>query len=80
VLSPRGFDKLPISLERPTVETDRVVSELLQLGGAARLRSLGLDPYPDDIDAVPVHGYVVLDAGESVYIPFLQGAWLFIPS
>jgi squalene monooxygenase len=53
------------------LEADRVVSELLQQGGAATLRLLGLNTYPDRIDAIAVHGYAVLDAGETVHMPFL---------
>ena len=61
-------------LERSLAEPDRIVGELLQPGGVAALRSLGLGSCLDDIDAVPVHGYAVLDAGEIVHIPYPSGA------
>ena len=61
-------------LERSLAEPDRIVGELLQPGGVAALRSLGLGACLDGIDAVPVHGYAVLDAGETVHIPYPSGA------
>ncbi|KAH9074782.1 squalene epoxidase-domain-containing protein [Lactarius deliciosus] len=57
-------------LERSLAEPDRIVGELLQPGGVAALRSLGLGACLDDIDAIPVHGYAVLDAGDTVHIPY----------
>ena len=57
-------------LERSLAEPDRIVGELLQPGGVAALRSLGLSACLDGIDAIPVHGYAVLDAGETVHIPY----------
>lgn len=57
-------------LERSLAEPDRIVGELLQPGGVAALRSLGLGACLDGIDAIPVHGYAVLDAGETVHIPY----------
>jgi squalene monooxygenase len=57
-------------LERSLAEPDRIVGELLQPGGVAALRSLGLGACLEGIDAVPVHGYAVLDAGETVHIPY----------
>ena len=61
-------------LERSLAEPDRIVGELLQPGGVAALRELGLGACLDGIDAVPVHGYAVLDAGETVHIPYPSGA------
>jgi squalene monooxygenase len=61
-------------LERSLAEPDRIVGELLQPGGVAALRSLGLGACLDGIDAIPVHGYAVLDAGETVHIPYPSGA------
>ena len=57
-------------LERSLSEPDRIVGELLQPGGVAALRSLGLAAALDGIDAIPVHGYAVLDAGQTVHIPY----------
>jgi 2-polyprenyl-6-methoxyphenol hydroxylase-like FAD-dependent oxidoreductase len=57
-------------LERSLAEPDRIVGELLQPGGVAALRSLGLGACLDHIDAIPVHGYAVLDAGQTVHIPY----------
>jgi squalene monooxygenase len=57
-------------LKRSLAEPDRIVVELLQPGGVATLRSLGLGACLEGIDAVPVHGYAVLDAGETVHIPY----------
>ncbi|KAI0289590.1 squalene epoxidase [Russula brevipes] len=61
-------------LERSLAEPDRIVGELLQPGGVAALRSLGLGACLDGIDAVPVHGYAVLDAGQTVHIPYPSAA------
>ena len=44
-------------------EPDRIIDELLQPGGVAALRSLGLGTSLDSID-------VVLDAGETVHTPY----------
>jgi squalene monooxygenase len=57
-------------LERSLAEPDRIVGELLQPGGVAALCSLGLGSCLDGIDAIPVHGYAVLDAGQTVHIPY----------
>ncbi|KAI0247892.1 hypothetical protein BJV78DRAFT_861428, partial [Lactifluus subvellereus] len=57
-------------LERSLSEPDRIVGELLQPGGVAALRSLGIAAALDGIDAIPVHGYAVLDAGQIVHIPY----------
>src|SRR5258708_26235332 len=61
-------------LERSLAEADRIVGELLQPGGVAGLRSLGLGDCLDGIDAIPVHGYAILNAGEIVHIPYPCGA------
>lgn len=57
-------------LERSLAEPDRIVGELLQPGGVAALRSLGLGACLEGIDAIPVHGYAVLDSGKTVHIPY----------
>lgn len=60
-------------LERSLAEPDRIVGELLQPGGMAALRTLGLRDTVDEIGAVPVHGYAVLDSGRAVHIPYPTG-------
>ena len=60
-------------LERSITEPDRIVSEPLQLGGVAALRSLGLGACLEGIegiDAFPVHDYAVLDGGQTAHIPY----------
>jgi squalene monooxygenase len=57
-------------LERSLAEPDRIVGELLQPGGVVALLSLGLGACLEGIDAVPVHGYAVFDAGGTVHIPY----------
>ncbi|KAI0057360.1 squalene epoxidase [Artomyces pyxidatus] len=57
-------------LERSLAEPDRIVGELLQPGGVAALRELGMESCLEGIDAVPVHGYCVVNAGETVHIPY----------
>lgn len=61
-------------LERSLAEPDRIVGELLQPGGMNALKSLGLEKTTDEIDAIPVHGYAVLNAGSTVHIPYPDGA------
>ncbi|RDB27679.1 Squalene monooxygenase [Hypsizygus marmoreus] len=57
-------------LERSLAEPDRIVGELLQPGGVNSLRQLGLESCLENIDAVPVKGYCVVDNGKSVHIPY----------
>ncbi|GLB41490.1 putative squalene epoxidase [Lyophyllum shimeji] len=59
-------------LERSLAEPDRIVGELLQPGGVSALKELGLERCLEGIDAVPVHGYCVVDAedGRQVRIPY----------
>lgn len=59
-----------ILLERWMDEPDRIVGELLQPGGCAALRKLGLGHCLDDIDAVPCYGYHILFHGEEVNFPY----------
>ena len=71
--SPSASRAVPLRialLERSLAEPDRIVGELLQPAGVAALRSLGLGGCLDGIDAIPVHGYAVLDAGRTVHIPY----------
>lgn len=55
-----------ILLERWMHEPDRIVGELLQPGGCAALRKLGLGHCLEGIDAVPCYGYHILFHGDQV--------------
>ncbi|RDA85411.1 hypothetical protein CP532_1955 [Ophiocordyceps camponoti-leonardi (nom. inval.)] len=57
-------------LERRMAEPDRIVGELLQPGGMAALRRLGLGHCVEGIDAIPCQGYHVLYRGQPVDIPY----------
>ena len=57
-------------VERSLSEPDRIVGELLQPGGVAALRLLGLESCLEGIDAIPVKGYCVVENGKSVHIPY----------
>ncbi|CAE6496654.1 unnamed protein product [Rhizoctonia solani] len=61
-------------LERSLAEPDRIVGELLQPGGMNALKQLGLEDTTEDIGAIPVHGYAVLNAGSTVHIPYPAAA------
>ncbi|KAG8711382.1 Squalene epoxidase [Ceratobasidium sp. 395] len=61
-------------LERSMAEPDRIVGELLQPGGMRALKELGLEDTVNDIGAISVHGYAVLNAGRTVHIPYPDGA------
>ena len=60
-------------LERSLAEPDRVVGELLQPGGVAALRKLGMESCLEGIDAIPVRGYCVVLDGKPVHIPYPEG-------
>ncbi|KAF8889231.1 hypothetical protein CPB85DRAFT_1333980 [Mucidula mucida] len=60
-------------LERSLEEPDRIVGELLQPGGVASLKELGLEWTLEGIDAVPVYGYCVVNKGKTVHIPYPDG-------
>lgn len=57
-------------LERWMHEPDRIVGELMQPGGVAALRQLGLEHALDDIDAIPCVGYNVIFQGVGIEIPY----------
>lgn len=57
-------------LERWMKEPDRIVGELLQPGGLAALRKLGLGDCVEGIDAIPCLGYNVIYHGEESMIPY----------
>lgn len=59
-----------ILLERWMHEPDRIVGELLQPGGCAALRKLGLGHCLEGIDAVPCYGYHILFHGDEVVFPY----------
>jgi squalene monooxygenase len=59
-------------LERSFAEPDRIVGELLQPGGWAALRALGIGDCVENIDAVPVYGYAVVKDGQAVRIPYTE--------
>lgn len=59
-----------ILLERWMHEPDRIVGELLQPGGCAALRQLGLGHCLEGIDAVPCHGYHINFHGDEVVFPY----------
>lgn len=72
-----GLSTLPRSkplrialVERSLAEPDRIVGELLQPGGFMALKKLGLGWCLEDIDAIPVKGYCVVEDGKSVHIPY----------
>lgn len=57
-------------LERWMKEPDRIVGELLQPGGVAALKKLGLEHCLEGIDAMPCYGYTVIFHGDEVVIPY----------
>ena len=63
-----------ILLERSLKEPDRIVGELLQPGGIAALKKLGLSDSLEGIDAVIVRGYDVIYYGAEVEIPYPKEA------
>lgn len=59
-----------ILLERWMHQPDRIVGELLQPGGCAALRKLGLGQCLEGIDAVPCYGYHISFHGDEVVFPY----------
>lgn len=59
-----------ILLERWLHEPDRIVGELLQPGGVAALRKLGLGHCLEGIDSIPCHGYCVTYHGEPKMVKY----------
>jgi squalene monooxygenase len=57
-------------LERWMDEPDRIVGELLQPGGIAALKKLGLGDCLEGIDAIPCYGYNVMYYGKESIIPY----------
>jgi len=60
-------------LERSLAEPDRIVGELLQPRGVEALKSMGMEECLEGIDAVPTHGYCVVNEGTNVHIPYPEG-------
>ena len=60
-------------LERSLAEPDRIVGELLQPRGVEALKSMGMKECLEGIDAVPAHGYCVVNEGKNVRIPYPEG-------
>lgn len=54
------------------LEPSRIVGELLQPGGYAKLCALGLSDALEDIDAQPIHGYGIFLDGRARRIPYLS--------
>lgn len=61
-------------LEKSLKEPDRIVGELLQPGGVAALKELGLGGCLEDIDSVRVKGYEVIYYGTGVEIEYPEEA------
>jgi len=57
-------------LERSLAEPDRIVGELLQPGGVAALKELGLGWCLEGIDSIPTKGYFILNGENTVHIPY----------
>ena len=60
-------------LERSLAEPDRIVGELLQPRGVETLKIMGMEECLEGIDAVPAHGYCVVNDGKNVHIPYPEG-------
>ena len=60
-------------LERSLSEPQRIVGELLQPGGVLALRRLGMESCLENIGAIPVYGYCVVESNRSVQIPYPKG-------
>ncbi|KAI5993355.1 squalene epoxidase-domain-containing protein, partial [Pisolithus marmoratus] len=60
-------------LEHSLAEPDRIVGELLQPTGVAALQKLGLESCLEGIDAIPEHGYCVVQSGRVIHIPYPDG-------
>lgn len=57
-------------VERDLSEPDRIVGELLQPGGVAALKTLGLGSCIENIDAIPCQGYNVIYSGEECVLKY----------
>ena len=57
-------------IERSFEEPDRIVGELLQPGGVDALKTLKMTSSIEGIDAITVAGYVLVESGDMVQIPY----------
>ena len=74
ITSPSQPKPLRIALlERSLSEPDRIVGELLQPGGVIALKKLGMQDCLDNIGAIPVGGYCVINDQKQVHIPYPGG-------
>lgn len=60
-------------IERSFEEPDRIVGELLQPGGVEALKILDMSPALEGIDAITVSGYILVEGGDTVKIPYPKG-------
>lgn len=60
-------------VERSFSEPDRIVGELLQPGGVQALETLGMTSAIEGIDAITVSGYLLVEGGDAVRIPYPKG-------
>ncbi|KAG1738533.1 squalene epoxidase-domain-containing protein [Suillus lakei] len=60
-------------LERSLSKPDRIVAELLQPGGVAALRKLGLESCLEELGSVSLLGYHVLRGEQGICAPFPEG-------
>ncbi|KAF8959164.1 squalene epoxidase [Flammula alnicola] len=60
-------------IERSFSEPDRIVGELLQPGGVEALKTLNMTPSIEGIDAITVSGYLLVEGGDTVQIPYPKG-------
>ncbi|KAG2744634.1 squalene epoxidase [Suillus brevipes Sb2] len=60
-------------LERSLSKPDRIVAELLQPGGVAALKKLGLESCLGELGTVSLSGYHVLRGEQGICAPFPQG-------
>lgn len=60
-------------VERSFSEPDRILGELLQPGGVAALKTLGMSSCTENIDAIKVSGYLLIEDGEVIRIPYSKG-------
>jgi len=60
-------------LERSLVEPDRIVGEFLQPRGVEALKSMGMEECLEGIEAVPAHGYCIVNEGRNVRIRYPEG-------
>lgn len=60
-------------IERSFEEPDRIVGELLQPGGVDALKTLKMTSSVEGIDAITVTGYILVESGDMVQIPYPKG-------